>query len=113
MANKKVRAGQTFYFVPVMIDVVDEPYNVAPGDFVQVAREDLDAIIDYAQHLASVKMGGAEFAATMPLFQRFLKQAALYNTKLAEFGEFTQALYGTSQLEESANPRTTPVEAGA
>jgi len=93
--------------------VENAPIPVLPTDPVQVAREDLDAILDCSQHLASFKMGGAEFAATMPLFQRFLKQAALYNTKLAEFGEFTQALYGTSQLEESANPRTTPVEAGA
>ena len=58
-------------------------------------------------------MGGAEFAATMPLMKRFLQQAQLYNTKLAEFGEFTSVLYGQSQLEESANPRTTPAEAAA
>ena len=38
MANKKVRAGQTFYFVPVMIDAIHKPHNVEPGDFVQVVN---------------------------------------------------------------------------
>ena len=38
MANKKVRAGQTFYFVPVMIDATHPPYNVEPGDFVKVVN---------------------------------------------------------------------------
>jgi hypothetical protein len=38
VANKKVRAGQTFYFVPVMIDAIHKPHNVEPGDFVQVVN---------------------------------------------------------------------------
>ena len=38
MANKRVRAGQTFYFVPVMIDSIHPPYNVEVGDFVQVVN---------------------------------------------------------------------------
>jgi hypothetical protein len=38
MANKKVRVGQRFYFVPVMLDACNPPYNVEVGDFVQVVN---------------------------------------------------------------------------
>ena len=77
---------------------------VNSGDNVQVARDDLDAILDYAQHLASFKMGGAEFLSTMPLMKRFLQQAAIYGLKLNELGEYTSILYGLSQREASSNP---------
>jgi hypothetical protein len=82
-----------------------------PANFtvpVQVGRDDLDAIIDYAQHLAAFKMGGEEFFQTMPLFQRFLKQAALYNGKLKEMAEYQIMLQDLSQRERDMNPVTTP-----
>jgi hypothetical protein len=85
--------------------VQNAPIPVAPGDFVQVARGDYDAVIDYAQHLALVKNGGSEFSATKELYARFVRQAALYNSKLHELGCFQEELYGTSQREEVMNPR--------
>lgn len=88
--------------------VRNAPLPVAGTDFVQVGRDELDAIIDYAQHLAAFKQGGDEFVRTMPLFQRFLKAAAGYNGKLNEIAEFTSALLGVSQMERGANPTLTP-----
>lgn len=38
MANKRVRAGQHFYFVPVMLDTIHPPHNVQVGDYVQVVN---------------------------------------------------------------------------
>lgn len=99
------------YTVTVTV-VQNAPLPVNPGDFVQVARGDYDAVIDYAQHLALVKNGGSEFAATKELYARFVKQAALYNSKLAELGCFEDEIYGTSQREEVMNPRTTKAEGG-
>lgn len=93
--------------------VENAPLPVVDADPVQVSREDFDAVIDLTQHLASFKMGGAEFLGTTALLQRFLKQAQVYNTKLAETGEFTTMLYGVAQQEESRNPRTTPEPATA
>jgi hypothetical protein len=89
--------------------VQNAPVPSAPADLVQVSRDDLDVIIDYAQHLASLKMGGAEFSATLPLFQRFLKQASLYGLKLSEIAEYTDPIFNQSQLEDNTNPRTAPV----
>ncbi len=83
------------------------PIPTGDNDFVQVARDDYDVIIDYAQHLALFKSGGQEFTRTRGLYTRFLRQAALYNSKLTESGEFKEEIYGTSQREEMTNPRLT------
>jgi hypothetical protein len=74
-------------------------------DFIQVSRSDYDSILDYAQHLAAFKMGGAEFIATLPLYQKFLRQAALYNSKLSAMGSFWKTMYEVSQLQESREPQ--------
>jgi hypothetical protein len=75
---------------------------------VQVARDELEAVLDYAQHIASFKMGGQEFLSTIPLFQRFMTQAQIYNSKLSEMGEYTSVLYALSQRQEQMAPRMTP-----
>lgn len=85
--------------------VENAPVPVNPTDKIQLSREDYDAVLDYAQHLAAFKLGGAEFLATMPLFQRFLKRAAIYNSKLVGMSELYKSMYETSQLEEQRNPR--------
>lgn len=84
------------------------PLPSADADPVQVAREDVNAIIDYAQHLAAFKQGGAEFSRSMALFNSFMDQCKLYNRKLAELGEFTSAIYELSQREEDMNPSASP-----
>src|SRR5258705_84101 len=40
--------------------VENAPVPVVDADQVQVGRDDLDAVLDYAVHLAALKMGGAE-----------------------------------------------------
>lgn len=88
--------------------VQNAPVPTADGDPVQVARDDLDVILDYAQHLAAFKMGGQEFLATIPLLQRFMKKAEVYGLKLAGLGEYTSVLYALSQRENQMNPRMAP-----
>lgn len=97
----------------VATTVRNAPIPATDGDFVQVSRGDLDAIIDYAQHVATFKLGGAEFLATMPLFQRFLDQASEYGLKLTEMGEFTKMLLGLAAGEEQFNPRLSIPETDA
>jgi hypothetical protein len=96
------------YAVTVSV-VRNAPVPSGGGDPIQIPREDYDVILDYAQHLAAFKMGGAEFVATMPLLDRFIKAAAVYNAKLTEFGPFTETMLGTSQLQEERSPRLSPV----
>jgi hypothetical protein len=85
--------------------VENAPVPALMTDFVQVDRGDYDVILDYAQHLATFKSGGAEFTATAPLLQGFLQRAALYNSKLSVAGQFKIDLFGLSQREQSRNPR--------
>jgi len=90
--------------------VRNAPLPSLPGDYLQCGRDDLDAIIDYAQHLAAFKMGGLEFTATLPLFQRFLKQASQYGLKLAELGEYTSVIFGQAQRDDQMHPRMAPTQ---
>jgi hypothetical protein len=89
--------------------VENAPIPTLDADLVQVAREDLDCILDYCVHVAALKMGGADFSSTVPLFQRFMKQAALYNRKLSELGEYTDTLMAMATRERSMNPVQQPV----
>lgn len=84
--------------------VQNAPVPIVGGDTIQVGRDAYDAILDYAVHLASFKMGGLEFLSTLPLYQRFMTQATLYNSKLDELGEYTKAIYEMSQLQAQSNP---------
>jgi hypothetical protein len=84
--------------------VQNAPVPTNPGDFIQAPRNVYDVIIDMAQHLAMLKLGGAEFMATIPLYEKFLDSAALYNRKLKQQGQFQWALYDTSQTDSERNP---------
>lgn len=81
------------------------PIPAGLGSYIQLGRDDYDVLLDEAQHIASWKMGGQEFAATFPLHERYLKQAAIYNQKLLAFGSFTKQMELISGMEDSENPR--------
>ena len=85
--------------------VQNQPVPIAGSSYIQVARDDYDTIIDYAQHLAMFKAGGAEFSATVPLYQKFQRKAALYNSKLKEMGFFSMPQLEFSQAQELVSPR--------
>lgn len=55
----------------VALDVVTNAPILATVPWVPIADEYLDGLLDYAQHLASFKMGGAEFLSTTSLLDRF------------------------------------------
>jgi hypothetical protein len=88
--------------------VENAPVPVLDTDLIQLSRGDYDALLDYCVHLAMLKAGGKEFTDTMQLFERFLKQAALYGLKLSEIAEFTQPIYDLANLEKNMNPVLAP-----
>ena len=77
-------------------------------DLIQVGREDMDMIIDYAQHLAAFKMGGEEFTRTIQLFERFMTQVSIYGLELNEWAEYTHAIYGLAAAEKRQQPLMQP-----
>lgn len=84
------------------------PVPVADGDFLQIGREELDSILRYAEHLASFKMGGAEFAATKLQYDGFIKAASLYNERLRANATNFEVLTDRTVLESSRRPRRLP-----
>lgn len=75
----------------------------------QIGREDYDAILDYAQHLAAFKQGGMEFAMTIPLLNNFIRHCKLYNSKLLQMGEFTDIIFDQSRTQDMFFPITQPL----
>ncbi len=91
----------------ITLDVVrNSIVPTADGDFLQIGREDFEAVLSYAQHLAAFKMGGAEFEMTIPGYQRFMQQAALKNERLLANARDFEALYDKGQRRfNAAHPR--------
>ena len=81
------------------------PIPTADGQFVQISREVLDAILDEAEHLAQFKEGGQEFIDSIALHQRFLAVAMKTNARLLELGIFPTDIRRTISKEDEADPR--------
>ncbi len=93
----------------VTLDVVrktDVPVN--GSDFIQLGREDKDSVLNYAQHLATFKIGGKEFDLTQWQAQEFLRQAVLRNRLMAaETAGSIANMFSISSREEMDRPRLT------
>ncbi len=74
------------------------------ADFVQIARDDLSAVLDEGQHIAMFKCGGAEFASTFPLHGNFLRRCAVRNSKLMAMSLFLEFMDGQGQGDERLHP---------
>jgi hypothetical protein len=71
----------------IALDVIRKaPIPVLAGDFVQIAREDLTALLDGSQSYALFKLGGSDLAESSRLFQSMLTAAARYNARLSTLG---------------------------
>lgn len=79
--------------------VQNAPIPATGASYLQIAKDDLDIVLDYAQHLAAFKLGGAEFTATIPLYQNFFKRATIYNSKLRAMGQYQILMHELSQSE--------------
>jgi hypothetical protein len=85
----------------IMLDMVtNAPVPVNDGDFIQIGREDLDALLDMAQHLVSFKQGGEEFMETIPIYQNAVTQAKLRNSKIRENIPFYTALDTRAKVQQ-------------
>lgn len=86
-----VVAGMDFFALPgapsVQLTLVgNQPVPSVGTDYLQVSRDVADAILDYAQHEASFKIGADTLMATMPLYQGFFQAAAETNKRIAHLG---------------------------
>jgi hypothetical protein len=91
-------------YTAVLSVVQNQPVPSGSGDYLQIPRDQYDALIGYAHHLAVLKLGGAEFLATVPMYSAFLRAASLYNSQLSERGYFAQQMQELSQLQSKREP---------
>lgn len=77
----------------ITLDVIrNAPTPVVDADYLQVGREEWDAISGYCQHIACFKLGGDEFVRTLPLYKNFLDEAAVYTDRLAAYAPMAKPL---------------------
>lgn len=88
-----------------MIVVGNAPVPTLDGDFVQVSRDVFDVILDYAQVLASFKMGGSEFSSTKDLEAKFFTMAMATNQRLAKMGIFSDLVHSEGKRQDVNQPR--------
>ena len=83
------------------------PVPVADSDDLQIGREMWDVICGYAEHLAAFKMAGAEFVATEPNFEQFLRIAMEQNGRLRANEQFVESIHNRANREAVNRPRIT------
>jgi hypothetical protein len=93
--------------VSITLSIVkNPPLPQIDTDFLQVAREHLDVILDYARHLALFKAGGEELMNSKMGYDRMIEMAALQNSRLREKATSFYALTGRVEGEMARQPFT-------
>jgi hypothetical protein len=85
--------------------VGNQPVPVLDGDYVQIGRDVFDAILDYAQCLASFKMGGAEFLQAQDLEKNFFAVCLASNKRLVKMGLFSDIAHLEGNRQNLVQPR--------
>lgn len=96
----------------VTLDVLTPaPIPADDGDQIQLGPEELDAVLDYAQHVAAFKQGGQEFLDTVSHYENLIRLAALQNERIRASATFAGPIFGVTTTEEAFRPRRRAGEA--
>jgi hypothetical protein len=96
----------------VQLDVVkNAPVPILLTDQIQIGREEVDAILSYAQHLAAFKQAGQEFVESFPLYQRMMELAQVRNARLRAAVPFYDPLSDRALVQERESSRREPIGA--
>ncbi len=88
------------------LDVIRKtPVPVLDSSSIQVGREQLDMILDYAEHIALFKVAGAEWHSTERQAQNFLVQSLTYNQRIAAATRSAFASSLQSERQKEGIPR--------
>lgn len=85
--------------------VANAPILDSTGTYVQVARDDWDAVLNYAHHLSAFKLGNDAFQATFPMLKSFYQFCADRNKRWATQGVFVKYLRSEGKRQEITEPR--------
>ena len=85
--------------------VGNAPLLDSTNTYLQVSRDDWDAVLNYAHHLSCFKLGNEQFEATMPMLKAFYQFCADRNKRWATQGVFVKYLRSEGKKQEVASPR--------
>jgi hypothetical protein len=85
--------------------VGNAPIPAGQGDFIQLTRDGVDAVLAYAQHIAMFKCGGDDFTSTLPLYMQFEAFCASQNKRFAALGTFRSEMILEGDRGEVISPR--------
>ncbi len=85
----------------VITVVGNAPIPTVDTDQIQLSRNAVDQVLNYAQHIASFKRGGTDFTITIPLYEQFETYCASVNSNYSALGIYRQPmiLQGTRGLD--------------
>jgi hypothetical protein len=78
---------------------------VSDADNIELGREQVDMILDYAEHLALFKVAGAEWHATDRQAHNFWIQAVTYNQRVSAAARYVFSAAAQSQRQKQQIPR--------
>ena len=85
--------------------IQNAPFLDSTNTYVQVTRDDWDQCLNYVQHLASFKLGGGEFEATVSLLDEFLAYCVRKNKRQNTYGLYVDLLSSAGQKQDKEQPR--------
>jgi hypothetical protein len=80
--------------------VGNAPIPSLDTDYLQVARDTFDAILSYAQVLATFKMGGSDFTESLQLLAEFANAVELQNSRIAGMALFSDVLRSQGKRQD-------------
>lgn len=89
----------------VLTVVQNAPVPAVDADLIQLSRDGVDAVLAYAQHIASFSMGGADFAVTLPLYEQFEVYCGAKNAMYAALGMSRPQMLQEGNRQEFDDPR--------
>jgi len=102
--------------ISLSFDLVRNAPTLTTTDEFPVGEDYLGYILDYAEHLACLKMGGKEFADSMPLYESFLSGAMRLNDRLkgaiASLNSPAKIAYRQSQSAQEFDRKESKVGVG-
>ena len=88
--------------------VIKAPVPVLDADPIDIGREDLEAILNLAEHAGSFKQGGSEFSQGMALYKAAEESAKVYNSRIEEFSLFSEQMKDRARQEADKRPSRLP-----
>lgn len=99
--------------VPVNVSSIltlvgNAPIPSAPNAAIQLSPDGIEAVLNYSQHIAMFKSAGADFAATIPLYEQFESYCRSINSNYAALGVYRPEMILEGFRGEQIDPRFSP-----